>query len=101
MAHRVAEEVVRPRRLGPKVLLRVDLHGVSRFGPKSGRHTLIRWEWIEDIAVDAGVTVRSAGDTVNFPPGAFGLEPTELAERLTAARGIEQRPDVIASLNAR
>jgi len=101
MAHRVAEEVVRPRRLGPKVLLRVDLHGVSRFGPKSGRHTLIRWEWIEDIAVDAGVTVRSAGETVNFPPGAFGLEPTELAERLRAARGIEQRPDVIASLNAR
>lgn len=92
---------MRSRRLGPKVLLRVDLHGVSRFGPKSGRHTLIRWEWIEDIAVDSGVTVRSAGETVNFPPGAFGLEPTELAERLRAARGIEQRPDVIASLNAR
>jgi hypothetical protein len=101
MAQRVAEEVVRPRRLGPKMLLRVDLHGVSRFGPKSGHHTLIRWEWIEDIAVDSGVTVRSAGDTVTFPPGAFGLKPEVLAERLRAARRIDQRPDVIASLNAR
>jgi hypothetical protein len=51
--------------------------------------------------VAAGVTVRSAGETVNFPPGAFGLEPAELAERLSAARGIERRSDVIASLNAR
>jgi hypothetical protein len=101
MAQRVAEQIVRPRRLGPKVLLRVDLHGVSRFGPRSGHHTLIRWEWIEDIVVGDGVNVRSAGDTVNFPPGAFGLEPAELAERLRAARGIEQRTDVIASLNAR
>ena len=101
MAQRVAEEVVRPRRLGPKVLLRVDLHGVSRFGPRSGHHTLIRWEWIEDITVESGVTVRSAGDSVNFPPGAFGLEPNVLAERLRAARGIDRRPDVIASLNDR
>ncbi|HWC10054.1 MAG TPA: hypothetical protein VG455_02415 [Acidimicrobiales bacterium] len=101
MAQRVAEEVVRPRRLGPKVLLRVDLHGVSRFGPRSAHHTLIRWEWIEDIAVEAGVTVRSSGASVHFPPGAFGLEPAVLAERLEAARGIDQRTDVIASLNAR
>ncbi len=101
MAHRVAEAVVRPRRLGPRVLLRVDLHGVSRFGPKTDRHTLIRWEWIEDIAVDDGVVVRSAGATVTFPRGAFGLEPHALAERLEAARGIDRRPDVIASLNAR
>ena len=56
---------------------------------------------IEDIAVGDGVTVRSAGDAVSFPPGAFGLEPAELAERLHAARGIDQRTDVIASLNAR
>ena len=101
MAQRIAEEVVRPRRLGPKVLLRVDLHGVSRFGPKSGNHTLIRWEWIEDIAVEDGVTVRSAGESVNFPPGVFGLQPEVLAQRLEAARGIQQRTDVIASLNAR
>ena len=101
MAHRVAEEVVRPRRLGPKILLRVDLHGVSTFGPRSGNHTLIRWEWIEDITVDGGVTVRSAGETVTFPPGAFGLEPQVLAERLETARSIDQRTDVIASLNAR
>ncbi len=101
MAHRVAEEVVRPRRLGPKVLLRVDLHGVSRFGPRSGNHTLIRWEWIENIAVEDGVTVRSAGESVNFPPGVFGLQSEVLAERLEAARGIDQRTDVIASLNAR
>ncbi len=101
MAHRVAEEVVRPRRLGPKVLLRVDLHGVSRFGPRSGHHTLIRWEWIEDIAVESGVTVRSAGESVNFPRGSFGLEPEVLAERLQTARGIDRRTEVIASLNDR
>ena len=99
MAHRVAEYEVRRRRLGPKMLLRVDLHGVSTFGP--GKHrTLIRWEWIEDISVGAGVTVRSATEAVELPRGAFGLEPPVLAERLHDARAIHRRPDVIAQLNA-
>ena len=99
MAHRVAEHVVRRRRLGPKVLLRVDLHGVSAYGP-GRRHTLIRWEWISEIAVDTGVTVRSTGDAIELPPGAFGLDAPTLAERLERARAIEHRPDVIAALNA-
>jgi hypothetical protein len=99
MAHRVAEYVVRRRRLGPKVLLRVDLHGVSTFGP-GRRRTLIRWEWIEGISVGTGVTVRSATEAVELPPGAFGLPSPVLAERLVEARAIERRPDVIAQLNA-
>jgi hypothetical protein len=95
---RVAEQVVRPRRFGPKVLVRVDLHGVSVFGRRG--HHLVRWEWIEDIAVADGVTVRSASDEVVVPPGAFGLPAGELAQRLEAARSIDRRPDVIAGLNA-
>ena len=100
MAHRVAEHVVRRRRIGPKVLLRVDLHGVSTYGP-GRRRTLIRWEWISEIAVGAGVTVRSTAGTIELPPGAFGLDPPALAERLEDARAIERRPDAIAALNAR
>ena len=99
MAQRVADFVVRRRRFGPKVVLRVDLHGVSTYGPGDQR-TLIRWEWIEDIDVADGVTVRSSNERVEFPPGSFGLEPRHLAERLEAARSIVQRSDVIGELNA-
>ena len=100
MAQRVADFIVRRRPFGPKVLVRVDLHGVSSFGPGDAR-TLIRWEWIEDIAVDGGVAVRSANDRVELPPGAFGLDPEALAQRLEAARSIVHRTDVIAELNSR
>ncbi len=103
MAQRVAEHVVRPRRLGPKIRFRVDLHGVSVFGP-GDRHTLIRFEWLETITVDeagGGVEVRSASDTITFPPGAFGLPPAELAQCLEDARSIHRRPDVIGQLTAR
>lgn len=99
MAQRVADFVVRRRRFGPKVMLRVDLHGVSTFGPGDQR-TLIRWEWIEDISVADGVLVRSSKDRVEFPPGSFGLEPRLLAERLEKGRSIEHRADVISGLNA-
>lgn len=78
--------------------LRVDLHGVSVFGPGDDR-TLIRWERIVAIEADAdGVTVRAPGDELTFPPGAFGLEPDDLAERLGDARSITERPDVIGGL---
>ena len=90
--------MVRRRRFGPKVKLRVDLHGVSSFGPGDTR-TLIRWEWIEGIEVDDGVVVRSARDEVRFPPGCFGLDPEVLAQRLDAARSIVDRTDVIGELN--
>ena len=99
MGQRVADFVVRRRPFGPKVVVRVDLHGISSFGPGDAR-TLIRWEWIEDIAVDGGVVVRSSNDRVELPPGAFGLDPEALAERLEAARSIVHRTDVIAELNA-
>lgn len=99
MAQRVADFVVRRRRFGPKVTIRVDLHGVSTFGPGDQR-TLIRWEWIEDISVADGVVVRSSKDRVEFPPGSFGLDPEMLAERLEQGRSIAHRSDVIAGLNA-
>lgn len=99
MAQRVADFVVRRRRFGPKVTLRVDLHGVSSFGPGDHR-SLIRWEWITDVAVSDGVVVCSSKERVAFPPGSFGLEPEVLAERLEQARSIEHRTDVIAGLSA-
>lgn len=99
MAQRVADFVVRRRRFGPKVTLRVDLHGVSTFGPGDQR-ALIRWEWITDISVAEGVVVRSSKERVEFPPGSFGMAPAALAERLEEARSIEHRTDVIAGLNA-
>jgi hypothetical protein len=103
MAQRVAEHVMRSRRFGPKIRLRVDLHGVSAFGPGDS-HTLIRFEWLESIAVDqegAGVIVRSTSDTITLPPGAFGLEPADLAQRLEEARSIHRRPEIIGQLTAR
>lgn len=100
MVQRVAEDLVRPRRFGPKVVLRIDLHGVSRLGP-GDRRTVIRWEWIEAIDVDDGVTVRSASDEVRFPRGAFGTDAGSLAAHLQNARSIEHRPEVIGRLNAR
>lgn len=78
--------------------LRVDLHGVSVFGPGDAR-TLIRWERIRSIEADeGGVTVVAAGDELTFPPGAFGLDPQELAGRLERGRSIMERPDVIGNL---
>ncbi|MFN2609246.1 MAG: hypothetical protein ABR511_15365 [Acidimicrobiales bacterium] len=100
MASRVAEDLVRARRFGPKVVLRVDLHGVSRLGPGDAR-TVIRWEWIEAIEVGGGVSVRSASDEVRFPPGAFGVGADDLAATLGQARSIDHRPAAIARLNDR
>jgi hypothetical protein len=100
VAQRVAEHVMRSRRFGPKILCRVDLHGVSVFGP-GDRRTAIRWEWIEAISVqDGGVDVRSASEHVTLPSGAFGFEPGPLAERLEQARSITRRPDIIGELCA-
>ncbi len=94
---RVAEHVVRSGLFGPKLRLRVDLHGVSVF-PAKGRHTLIRWEWMEEIGVEDGVVIRSADAEIRLPPGAFRLSPQALAERLRAAGSITERPDVISQL---
>ena len=99
-AGRVAEHVLRARPFGPKVRIRIDLHGVSVF-PAKGRHTLIRWEWIEQVEVDGGVVVRSASEEIRLPPGAFGLEPAALAERLRAAGAITTRSEVISELSGR
>ncbi len=98
-AGRVAEHVVRSGLFGPKLRVRVDLHGVSLFGAE-GRHTLIRWEWIESIDVDNGVVVRAANAGITFPPGSFRRPPAQLADQLREAVGIDRRAEVIASLSA-
>ena len=101
MLQRVAEHVIRARRFGPKVLLRVDLHGVSSYGPGDQR-IAIRWEWIEDITIgDGSVEVRSATDVVTFPTGAFGFDPPALGQRLQEARSITRRPEIIGELGSR
>jgi hypothetical protein len=92
---------MRPRRFGAKILFRVDLHGVSVFGP-GDKKVLIRWEWVDTIAVEEGsVHVRSTTERVTFPAGAFGFEPAALAERLEEARSITRRPEIIGELSAR
>ncbi len=100
MSQRVAEDLVRPRRFGPKVVVRVDLHGVSMLGPGE-RRTMIRWEWVEAIDVDGDVTVRSATDEVCIPGGAFGIDAPALALLLGQARSIETRTEAISALNDR
>lgn len=99
MELRVAECVMRTRRLGRRRRFRVDLHGVSVFGP-GAEHTLIRWERIESIAVERTglATVTSATAVVAFPKGAFGLSPDALVAQLENARSIERRGQVIAEL---
>lgn len=89
---------MRARRFGPRIRLRIDLHGVSRYGPGEER-TLLRWEWIEGIVVgDSSVVVRSASEEVSFPDGAFGLTSEELAGRLRSATSIVSRAEIIAGL---
>jgi hypothetical protein len=101
VAQRVAEHLMRVRRFGPKVIFRVDLHGVSCYGPKD-RRTVIRWEWVEAIDVhDDGVEIRSASDRLTIPAGAFGFDPAGLGQRLEEARSITRRPEIIGELSAR
>lgn len=98
MPRRVAEHVMRARRLGPKLRLRVDLHGVSSFGPGE-EHTLIRWERIQEITPSAGgVDVVASTASITLPPGAFGLDPESLAQELRQASVHEMRGDVIGRL---
>jgi hypothetical protein len=100
MARRSAEHVVRATRHSPELRFRVDLHGVSLFGPGDER-TLIRWEWVQSIVADEGVEVSSARAGVHFPAGTFGLPPDQLCALLQEGRGIERRSDVIATLGSR
>lgn len=97
MGMRVAEVEVRLRRFGPRVKLRVDLHGVSIFGP-GDQHRAIRWEWIEEMEAGSSLTVRSANEAITIPGGTFGLTPESLRERLEQAKSITRRTDVIAEL---
>lgn len=92
-----AEHVVPSAAGGPQLRLRVDLHGVSVFGPGQER-TLIRWEWVQSITAEDGVEVRSAKAAVHLPRGAFGLPPDALCSLLEAGRAIERRSDVITEL---
>ena len=98
MASRVAEHIVRKRPFGRAQRLRIDLHGVSVFGP-GDQHEVVRWEWVEAIEVGKGVVVQGAGHRIDIPPGAFGLDPATLAEHLRQAGSIEQRTEVIGRLN--
>ena len=94
----MAEQTIRSGRFGRRRRYRVDLHGVSVFGP-GDEHTLIRWERIESIEADEeGAVVLSATATVLFPSGAFGLGPPELVAQLEEARSIERRGEVIGKL---
>lgn len=88
---------MRTSRFARKKKLRVDLHGISVFGP-GDQHTLIRWEWITDITVGTGVLVRSHNAEIRFTEGAFGLPPADLAALLRRARSIEYRGEVIGRL---
>lgn len=97
MGARAAVHLVRRWRIGGTTRLRVDLHGVSVFGPR-GRHVLVRWEWVQEIIAGDGVTVRSSGAAVVFPAGSFGLSAEDLADQLRAACAIERRADVIEAL---
>ena len=98
MGARVAEHRLRRGPFRRPLRLRVDLHGVSVFGP-GGQHSLIRWEWVEEITAGDDVTVRSPNTSIRLPAGAFGLPAPELAERLNAARAIHRRADVLEELS--
>jgi len=97
VASRVAEHVFRRRPFGRSQRLRIDLHGVSVFGP-GDHHEVMRWEWIERISVDGGVVVAGGGNRILLPAGAFGLDPEALATCLRDAGDITVRTDVIGRL---
>jgi len=99
---RVAEYATGGRFGRRRQVVRVDLHGVSVFGPGPG-HTLIRWERIEQIAPGDGgaVVVAAATEQLRLPPGAFGLEPAALAAQLTRAGDRDERGVVIDELAGR
>ena len=85
-------------RFRSKRLVRVDLHGVSTFGP-GDEHTLIRWERIEDIvAGPGGVEVVTSTVRLSLPSGAFGLLPDVLAGQLRRAADPDDRGVVIDEL---
>lgn len=89
---------MRSGRSGPTLRLRIDLHGVSSFGPGK-HHTLIRWEWIEAVTADQhGVIVTSEDSEIVLPRGAFGLDPAVLAEQIGRAGSIVHRADIIEGL---
>lgn len=90
---------MRKRPFGRAQRLRVDLHGVSVFGP-GDHHQVMRWEWIERISVDGGVVVAGGDNEIILPAGAFGLAPEVLAECLREADGIDGRTDAIGRLSA-
>ncbi len=94
---RVAEHLVRRRPFGRLQRLRIDLHGVSVFGP-GDHHQAIRWEWIDSIAVAGGVVVSGKGHEILLPAGSFGLAPEALAHCLREAGDIVVRTDVIGRL---
>lgn len=99
MYARMVEAMVRPGHRGPTCKIRIDLHGISTFGP--GEHyTQIRWDQLTAITPDMhGVTITSPRIEMVIPRGAFGPEPIVLAEKLEAARSIFDRADVIAELS--
>jgi len=94
----VAEHSIGGRFLKAKRLVRVDLHGVSTFGP-ADEHLLIRWERIEDVvAGPEGVDVVTAKERLHVPSGSFNLSPDELAAQLRRAANPDERGVVIDEL---
>ncbi|MGH9181976.1 MAG: hypothetical protein ACRD0Q_06735 [Acidimicrobiales bacterium] len=95
---RVAEYSTGGRFLKPRRLVRVDLHGVSTFGP-GNEHTLIRWERIGDIVAGPdGVEIVTAAERLHLPAGSFRLAPEELAAQLRRAADRDERGEVIDEL---
>lgn len=92
--HTTATGLLRRRQL----LVRVDLHGVSTFGP-GDEHTLIRWERIEDIVSSpGGVEVVTSAGRLQLPPAAFGLSVDALVVQLRRAADPDERGVVIDEL---
>lgn len=98
MQARVAEFPLGRGPFSRKRKVRVDLHGVSLFGPGRER-TLLRWEWITQMLLDEGLVIRSQNAQIKLPPGSFGLPPEKLLALLEQARSIELRGEIIGRLS--
>jgi hypothetical protein len=99
MSARVVEVIVSAGRRRAERRIRIDLHGISTFGP-GPHHSLIRWEQLASLSAGPhGVTASSSRAEIILPNGIFGVEPAALASKLEQARSIFQRSDILAELS--
>jgi hypothetical protein len=96
---RVLELTIQAGRLRRPRRVRVDLHGISTFGP-GDQHTLIRWEHVEEIVPSQrSVTIRSLQTRITVPAAVFGLEPDQLVHQLEQANSIFERGRILDELS--